>query len=163
MRNPVFNRAIFVLSFVGLLIASYLWKMHAHPQDIPCGGTGGCEMVANSPYSRFPVGYGPPVAMYGALGYLAILILSLLRTLEADAATARSRDRILLILIVCGALFGTLASGYLTYMEIYVIDAICRWCMASQILILLILGLSVVEGILMFKGAKAIDTSGTAQ
>lgn len=146
MRNPLFNRAIFVFSFIGLLIAGYLYQMHAHPADIPCGGSGGCETVANSPYSRFPAGDGPPVALYGTIGYLAIVILSFLRTLVGSADKPRP-DSVLLNLILLGAVFGTVVSLYLTYMEINpnYIGAICRWCMTSQVLILLILGLSVTE------------------
>jgi uncharacterized membrane protein len=146
MRTPLFNRAIFLLSLVGLIVASYLWKMHAHPADIPCGGSGGCEVVANSPYSRFPAGSGPPVAAYGAIGYAAILLLSFLRSLFQQDQR-RDHGRTLLALTVAGAVFGAVASLYLTYMEINpnYIGAICRWCMTSLALILLILTLAVTE------------------
>ncbi|MDX1932491.1 MAG: vitamin K epoxide reductase family protein, partial [Capsulimonadales bacterium] len=60
--NPLFNRLVFILSLIGLFVAGYLWYMHANPQDIPCGGSHGCADVANSKYSQFPWGIGPPVA-----------------------------------------------------------------------------------------------------
>ena len=146
MRNPLRNRAIFVLSFVGLIIAGLLWNWHSHPQDIPCGVSGGCELVANSPYSRLPVGYGPPIAMYGTLGYLAILILSVLRTM-APNIDRPERDKLLRALILVGAILGAMFSARLTYMELnpHYIGAICKWCMASQLIILLIFGFAIAE------------------
>ncbi len=146
MQRPLYNRVIFVFSLVGLLIAGALWNWHSHPQDIPCGISHGCEDVANSIYSRLPVGTGPPIAMYGTLGYLAILILSLLRAAQSSVAPS-ARDRVLRGLITLGALFGTAFSLRLTYMEISpdYIHAICKWCMASQAIILLLLGLSIAD------------------
>lgn len=141
MLNPAFNRLVFVLSLVGLLVAAYLWKMHATPQYIPCGISRGCETVANSPYSQFPPGVGPPIAAYGVFGYIALAGLAFLRTLPS----LRPRDGVLLGLSVAGAAFGLGASLWLTYLELYVIKAICKWCMASQGIIAAIFLLTIVE------------------
>ena len=128
------NRVVFVLSVLGLLISGYLWSAHASGADIPCGGSGGCDKVASSPYSEFPLRSGIPVAAYGAIGYLLLAGLAFARTLGKSAA----RDRMLLGLIILGAAGGTLFSLYLTYLEFFVIRDICRWCMASQVLIILV-------------------------
>jgi len=156
MRHPLINRAIFVLALVGLLIAGALWYWHSHPADIPCGGTGGCETVASSPYSRLPVGTGPPIAMYGTLGYLAILVLTFLRTLPSVGEAPR-RDTLASRLVLLGAVIGTAFSARLTYMEINpeYIGAICKWCMASQVLILLILVLSITDVMQTSRGQAA--------
>ena len=143
MVNPLLNRLIFVFSLIGVIVAGYLWFMHAHPQDIPCGGSGGCEQVANSPYSRFPPGVGPPVAAYGTLGYLALTVLSFLRTLPGTA----ERDRRLLALLLATATFGLAASLWLTYVEIFWIKAICRWCVGSQLIMLLLFGTALMDWI----------------
>jgi len=140
--SPSLNRAVFVFSLMGLMVAGYLWQLHSHPMDIPCGGSQGCEQVANSPYSRFPIGFGPPVAMYGTLGYLALTTLAFLRTLPAMA----SKDRLLLRMMALCAGLGVVASLYLTAMELFVIHAICRWCIASQIIMLIVAGLVALEG-----------------
>ena len=129
--RPVWNRVVFVLSLLGALVSAYLWRMHAIGADVPCGGSGGCDAVAASPYSRFPVGSGIPVAAYGAVGYTLLALLALGRTLTARPG----RHRLLLALIALGAGAGTLASLYLTYLELWVIRAVCRWCLASQFLI----------------------------
>ncbi len=132
--NPTFNRIIFLCSFVGLFVAGYLWRMHATPSDIPCGPSHGCETVANSIYSRFPWGTGPPVAAWGTIGYLGLAALSFLRAVTADAR----RNHALLLLILLGAALGVAASLTLTYLEVFVIRAICKWCMASQGIIVVV-------------------------
>ena len=139
--RPLLNRVVWVFSLLGILVAGYLWFMHAHPSDIPCGPSHGCETVANSRYSQFPFGVGPPVAAYGTLGYLALTVLAFLRTLPGTA----SRDRVLLLLVALGAGLGTLASLGLTYLEIAVIHAICKWCLGSQIIIAIVFVCAVIE------------------
>jgi uncharacterized membrane protein len=148
MNSPVINRAIFIFSLLGLLIAGYLWWSHSHPQDIPCGGSHGCHDVALSPYSRFPVGWGPPVAMYGTIGYFILLVLAVLRTLPRTDA----RERVLVGLGLLVAAGGTAFSLYLTYAEAFLIKAWCKWCVGSQFIILIILALTAVEWFRARKG-----------
>ena len=143
--NPFLNRAVFLCSLVGLLVAGYLWQMHSHPSDIPCGGSGGCETVANSIYSRFPSAVGPPVAALGTLGYIGLIALSFARTLPALA----KQNRALLLLVIAGAAGGSLFSLYLTWLEVYKIGAICKWCLASQTIIILVCGLAITEWVQM--------------
>ena len=138
----ILNRIAFILSFVGLIIAAYLWNMHSHPQDIPCSFTGGgCRDVANSPYSRFPVGTGLPVAAYGTLGYALLVVLSVMRTMPQTP----TRDRQILALSFAIAAFGLLASLYLTAMEAFKLHAWCQWCLISQGLMLVLFTIRVVE------------------
>ena len=65
---------------------------------------------------------GVPVAVIGLGGYLALLTSSLLRAERARLVAAA--------LALAGAAF----SAYLTYLELFVIQAICRWCVASAVL-----------------------------
>ena len=154
MKNPLYNRVMFVLSLAGLLIAGYLWFLHATHGDVPCGGSSGCDKVAQSPYARFPARTGPYVAAYGTLGYVGLTVLTFLRTLGGGPA----RDRVLLGLIVLGAGIGTVFSLYLTYLELNVIQAICKWCVASQALILAVLVAGVVE-LLQTHSFKSVSSS----
>ena len=128
----VLNRFAFILSIFGLVVAAYMWNMHSHPQDIACGihmtEVSPCTQVALSKYSRFPVGYGPPVAMWGTFGYLGLAGLAFLRTLFEDAKRSRQ-------LLTLGLVLATGALGFalwLTYIELYVLHLICKWCMTSQ-------------------------------
>ena len=151
MSTSAFNRLLFVLSLIGLLIAAYLWKMHATPSMIPCVKGGGCATVAASPWSQFPKGTGPPVAAWGTAGYLALAGLSFLRTMPS----LRRFTALFRALVIAGALFGTLASLGLTYLELYVIKAICAWCMGSQVLIAVVLGIAIVDAVLARKQGTA--------
>jgi uncharacterized membrane protein len=134
---------------LGLLVAGYLWWLHAADLDVPCGGSGDCNKIAASPFSRFPPGAGPPVAAYGALCYLALAGCAFARTL----LTGAERDRRLLFLILILSLAGTLFSLWLTYLELFVIRAVCRWCIASQAIILGIFLVSAWEAFVAGRGA----------
>lgn len=151
---PIANRLIFVLSVLGALVAGYLWYLHATHTDIPCGLSNGCEVVAASRYARFPEGTSGPwfVAAWGTLGYIGFATLSFLRTLESSV----QRDRLLLGLLTLGAVAGTFFSLRLTYLEIYVIHAICKWCITSQIIITAIAAISLSE---WFKGRSLLSNS----
>jgi len=143
--NPIYNRIVFILSLLGVIIAALMWHWHGTPNDIPCGlhTNNDCADVARSPYAEFPMGSGLPVAMWGTFGYLGLTALSFLRTLPGTL----KRDRALLTLVVCGAVVATLFSLRLTYFEINpdYIGKICRWCMTSQAVILAIAIASITE------------------
>ena len=123
-----YRQAIALLALVGLFVALYLW-LHAlgFGGAIKCGASGGCETVQTSPWAVF---LGLPVAFYGVVGYLAILIVALM-ALRPAALTKKSWSVTLLGLATLGVLF----TGYLTYLELFVIHAICRWCVGSAAII----------------------------
>jgi uncharacterized membrane protein len=105
------------LAVVGLLISAYLtWVHYMGVVPVCVGGSGGCETVQTSSYATI---FGVPVAVVGLVGYAGLLFSALLRG-EAGVYLA-------LLL----ALVGTLFSAYLTYLEVFVIHAICEWCLAS--------------------------------
>ena len=141
MNRPLLNRLVFLLSLVGMFLAIYLWKMHNTPDDIPCGGSNDCSVIAKSAYSRFPVGWGPPVAALGTIGYVALAMLALART-AADG----KRDRLLVTASAVVALLGTLFSLRLTLYE-YSIHTWCKYCVASQLLIALVFLLTLTDGL----------------
>ena len=122
------RQAIAVLALVGLFVALYLW-LHAlgFGGAIKCGASGGCETVQTSPWAVF---LGFPVAFYGVVGYLAVLIVAL-ASLRPAALAGRQWNVMLVGLATVGVLF----TAYLTYLELFVIHAICRWCIGSAIII----------------------------
>jgi uncharacterized membrane protein len=117
------RQTIAVLALVGFFLALYLW-LHALGVGgaLKCG-TGDCEVVQTS---RWAVFLGQPVALYGVVGYVLILLVALAGPPHADA------------LLVVLASVGLLFTGYLTYIELFVLHAICRWCVGSAIIITLI-------------------------
>jgi uncharacterized membrane protein len=122
-----YRQAIALLALVGLFVALYLW-LHAlgFGGAIKCG-TGGCDAVQASPWA---VLLGLPVAFYGVVGYLAIFIVAML-ALRPAALPDRRWNAALVGLASVGVLF----TAFLTYLELFVIHAICRWCVASAVII----------------------------
>ncbi len=125
------RQAIAVLALVGLFVALYLW-LHAlgFGGAIKCGASGGCETVQTSQWAVF---LGFPVAFYGVVGYLVVLIVALV-SLRPAALVERTWNVMLGVLATAGVVF----TAYLTYLELFVIHAICRWCVGSAVIITLI-------------------------
>ncbi|HSJ15703.1 MAG TPA: vitamin K epoxide reductase family protein [Longimicrobiales bacterium] len=123
--------ALAVLALLGVLVSLYmsLYKLGLIP-EIACGG-GSCSRVQNSPWAMF---LGVPVPFLGLAGYGALLAAALFG-LQPD----RQDDRRISIVLLAGAVLGFGFSLYLTYLEAVVINAWCRWCVASAIIATLIL------------------------
>jgi uncharacterized membrane protein len=134
MRTPTEGTLRKVATFVaafGIGVATYIAIADAGGGAPVClAGGGGCETVANSSYSHL---LGVNVAILGIAGYVLILVTALLR---GDGA--RMAGFVL-------ALTGLGFSVYLTYLELFVIDAICQWCVASAVLMALLFGLNAVR------------------
>lgn len=125
---------IALLSLAGLFIAIYMYLYKIGEIGSLVCGTGGCETVQLSPQARF---LGVEVALIGVIGYAAMLLLVLLALQPRFAGPAWPSQ--LLAALSGGAVLFT---AYLTYLELFVIHAICRWCVGSAVIILLIFGLS---------------------
>lgn len=111
------------LALLGLGIASYLTYVHYAGVAPICSGSHGCEKVQTSEWSKL---VGIPVAVLGLIGYAGILASFFVPGepgLMAGAAFA---------------LVGLGFSAYLTYREIWSIEAICIWCVASAIVLALL-------------------------
>lgn len=123
--------SIVLASVAGVGIAGYLSWHRLSGAPLLCGGTGDCDLVNAS---RFAYLLGVPVAYWGLAMYLTLLALAAW-ILLAPAGAPASLPLVILGLAAGGAAF----SLYLTAMEVFVLRAICRWCVASQAAILLIL------------------------
>ena len=120
------RQAIALLALVGFFVALYLWLHQIGVGgELKCG-TGGCDTVQASPWARQ---LGIPVAFYGVVGYAVILAVALV---GLQPAWVPRRGPILLIAAL--ATGGVLFSAWLTYLELFVIHAICRWCVTSAVI-----------------------------
>lgn len=126
-----------LLSLAGLFISAYLYLYKLGKIGSLVCGTGGCETVQLSPWSRVA---GVEVALIGVLGYAGLLALSL-AALQPGLAARRWPATLLAVLAGVGVLF----TGYLTYLELFVIHAICRWCVVSGFIILAIFTVSLLD------------------
>jgi uncharacterized membrane protein len=117
------RQAIVLLALVGLLVATYLWLYKIGViGELQCG-TGGCEVVQTSRYAEL---FGIPVALYGVVGYAVLFVLGL-----TGLQRARAGDRRVAVLVAGLATAGFAFTLYLTSLELFVLHAVCRWCVAS--------------------------------
>ena len=124
-------------ALAGLFVSAYLWLYKLGAIGTLSCGTGGCETVQLSPQSRF---LGIEVAAIGAAGYGVLLLLTLASIQPRWAGSTRLLG--LIAVLAGGAVLFTL---YLKYLELFVIHAICRWCVASAVLIVVFFALIVLE------------------
>jgi uncharacterized membrane protein len=120
------------LGIVGLGVASYLSFVEVTGTPAVCGPVGDCNTVQQSEYARL---FGVvPVGVLGALGYVALSVLWFAGTRAPGRAARAAR-----ICTWCFALGGAVFSGYLTFLEPFVIGASCAWCLASAVIVTLML------------------------
>lgn len=120
-------RATAVLALVGILDAIYGVEQHFGPVGTAkCnwGGRISCDIVNKSVFSEIA---GVPVAVIGLLGYLAILAVSLWLLRRPTKHGAR--------LLFGLAMGGLLFSFYLTFIEAWMLRAVCPICVVSQTVI----------------------------
>jgi uncharacterized membrane protein len=139
-RTDKFGRWLFwgsvVFAVLGALDAIYLLIFKLTSNNQMCLGSGGCHNVNFSPYSEIS---GIPVSLFGVLAFLAILFILFM---EQRLKIAKENGPLGIFGISLG---GIAFSAYLTYLEIYVIKAICPFCVASAILITLVFILAVIR------------------
>jgi uncharacterized membrane protein len=116
------------VALAGLGIAGYLTAVHYSGGTPVCAVAHGCATVQQSDYAALA---GVPVAVLGLLGYVAILA-----ALARDGEVWRTAAAFL-------ALAGLGFSGWLTYVEVGVLNAICIWCVGSAICMALLSALTV--------------------
>jgi len=111
---------ILVVALVGLADASYLTLEHYRGEVPPCSLTEGCETVTTSKYSEI---LGVPVALLGALFYLAVLFSVFFIVTEKKFN------------LVCWLAYlswvGLLAAVYFTAIQAFVLRAYCQYCLVS--------------------------------
>ena len=131
------RRAIAFISLVGFFLAAYLtlYKL-GYIETLACG-TGSCEVVQSSKWSTL---FGRPVAIWGACFYLAMLALSLAGSF---GPLEESRAVEIGLALISGS--GVLFSAWLTFVEVALLHAICRYCVVSACLVLILFVLSILD------------------
>jgi len=116
---------LLITAAIGLVDSLYLvWIKFSNNRNYCLPGLGNCWTVNTSRYSQV---FGIPIAIFGALGYLLILLVFFME-IRSSLRTSNS------VVILFGlTLAGFLYSVYLTYLELFVINAICPFCVLSAI------------------------------
>ena len=112
--------ALGIFSFVGLLDASYLAVKHYTGTIPPCAIAKGCETVTTSQYATMG---GVSVALFGAIYYLIILITSI--------ALIDTGNNFLKKFLSKFSIIGLIASIWFVSLQLFVIKALCLYCIAS--------------------------------
>jgi uncharacterized membrane protein len=112
--------ALGVVALAGVGVAGYLTYVHYDESALICT-TGGCEQVQQSEYAELA---GIPVALLGLLAWVAVLVL-----VAWDSPLARA-------LTAGVALVAAAFAVYLVVLQLFVIDAICVWCMVNDVVLI---------------------------
>ncbi len=129
--------AMAVSALAGIFVALYLllYKLGMIGQ-LNCS-VGSCETVNTSKWATF---LGFPVAAWGVGFYLGMFVLAVL-SVQQRYADSRSMSQALLLFSGTGVLF----SAWLTYLELFVIHAVCQWCVVSAVIVTAIFVLAVFD------------------
>ncbi|HKJ35907.1 MAG TPA: vitamin K epoxide reductase family protein [Solirubrobacterales bacterium] len=120
-----------VLGLAGLAVATYLSIVHFEGGEPVCvAGGEGCSKVQDSDYAEL---VGIPVPVIGVGGYLTVLLAA---ALPGDVGR---------FLGLFAGLVGVGFSVYLTYLELFEIEAICQWCVASAVIMCLVLAAAAIR------------------
>jgi uncharacterized membrane protein len=134
---PTNRMVITLLAMIGFFVALYLWAHNAGLTGPIVCGVGDCATVQSSVYARI----GPvPVSAIGVFGYVVVVALSFVGLQPAHRESA-----VIGGLLLAGSAAGVAFSAYLTWLEAFVIEAWCQYCVVSAILITLIFFASLPE------------------
>ena len=119
-----------LLTILGSSISLYLTWTHYSEEKVACpiDPEDGCQIVNNSSYAKL---WFIPVALLGFLSYLMVGI---------EALLSHFYEKIINLLVIHTG-FSFLFSAYLTIIELYVIETVCEWCVASLVIATLQFGL----------------------
>ncbi len=147
--KPPVSRLVFGmlgLAVLGFLDAGYLTVEHFLNRVPPCSITNGCEKVTTSSYSLI---FGVlPMSLMGALYYLAVIVALILYLDLRRQLIVKWTARFTAV--------GFVFSLYLVYLQLFVIKAICQYCMLSALSStgLFVVGLLVLRSLRLGEPAK---------
>jgi uncharacterized membrane protein len=136
VSDRVLRAALAGFGLAGVAVTAYLLSVRWGSVQLYCS-TGGCETVQRSAYSEL---LGVPVAAAGFVAYLAL------------TAGAFSTAPLARVGAAALALASVAFSAYLLVVQLVVIDAVCTWCVVSDVLI----SLAAVAAVLRLRGLVAV-------
>ncbi|MGK2964244.1 MAG: vitamin K epoxide reductase family protein [Tepidiformaceae bacterium] len=124
--NSVLAAFALVLAIAGTGIAAYLASQNLQGETGVCTITHGCSVVQKSVYGKL---FGIPVSVPGLGLYVALAVAAGVRL-----TGFRGHGQNATYLAFLGSLGGLIFSGYLTWVEAFVLDAWCIYCIASALI-----------------------------
>lgn len=137
------------LIVLGISVAGYLSYVETQSVEALCGPVGDCNTVQQSRYATL---FGIlPVGVLGLIGYVALLAAWLTRKFLSKFEKPAAIGYFSMVF------FAVVFSLYLTYLEPFVIRAVCIWCLSSAVIVTLLLLLGTPPAILQFSMADKDD------
>lgn len=130
------RRLVALLALAGIFLATYLALYKLGVIGALTCSIGSCETVQLSRWAMF---LGLPVAAWGVAFYVGVFALAMLSLARPGGSPAVGWG----LLALTG--WGVLFSGWLTYLELFVIHAICIWCVVSAVLTAVLFALVVLD------------------
>ena len=146
-HRPAISYLQAILAFAGACIAgiSYVEKMRNGEVACVFHGYSGCAAIGNSSYSHI----GPiELSLVGALAYIAILLLAIIKATSVTRAMIEKPVWIIAVLTT----FGFLYSWYLQYVAHFILHGFCINCRLSAIDMTILFCLSILEITLARRG-----------
>jgi uncharacterized membrane protein len=131
------RQSLVLLAVVGICIALYLTLYKVGVIGVLSCSIGSCETVNTSKWSML---FGIPIAAWGLAAYVALLVLAM-----AGSSESREASVPIARMLVALAGWSVLFSAWLTYLELFVIHAICIWCVTSALLWVVIFAVSLTD------------------
>jgi len=126
-----------LISLAGLFLGAYLTLYKFGVIGTLACNVGSCERVQTSRWSIF---LGLPVATWGVGFYVLMLALSIA---GLQPRFAESRRLSLGIVLLAG--WGVVFTAWLNYLEAFVINAWCEWCLGSAAIVVVLFVLAVTD------------------
>ena len=120
MSDRALRLAAGAVTLAGIAVAGFLTWGHFADESVGCVVGGGCQTVQESEYAEIA---GIPIALLGLVAYSAVACLIAWDTPYARLGAATI------------SLVGLGFSLYLLVLQLFVIDAICAWCLANDVVI----------------------------
>lgn len=130
----IISYLILILAILGFIDATYLTVEFFSGGNVVCGLIEGCEQVLSSDYSSM---FGIPLSLIGVIYYIIISIFAFIFSVNRDVKILKT------ILLITS--LGFIASIYFVYLQLFVINAICIYCVTSAIITTTLLILSIVS------------------
>jgi uncharacterized membrane protein len=126
VSDRTLRTAAAMIALAGAALAAYLTWVHYDEGALVCVAGGGCETVQQSAYAEIA---GIPVALFGLLAYSTVLGL-----VVRDSTNARLGAALIAFVALAFSL-------YLLVLQLFVIDAVCAWCMVNDVVVAPLLAL----------------------
>ncbi len=134
---------IAAIAGVGALTTAYLTVVKLSQGTTACP-TQSCDFVLASPYATV---FGQPLALFGSLAYISMVILALVPLAIAPADKKETRSSLenwTWLLLLAGAIAMSVFSGYLMYLLAFKLKALCLYCLASALFSISLLVLTII-------------------